>query len=120
MPRLRYLVTSEPGLRWLRAYYRRNPQLDLSRMVAALRKAEGMLRDFPQAGHRFEDYEDVRELGVEGTAFSLLYTVSANAIWIIDVRDRRGYRSAEALRDFNRELRKRMERDARKRGPEVD
>jgi hypothetical protein len=107
--RLRYLATAEPGLRWMRTYYRRNPQLDAARAVDALRQAEAILRAQPEAGHRYEDRADVREWKMAGTAFSLLYTVARDTVWVIDVRDQRGLRSAEALRTFVAELRRRME-----------
>lgn len=102
--RIEYLATSEPGLRWMRSYYRRNPQLDIRRAAAALRAAEAVLREQPAAGRRFEDFETVREYLLQGTHFSLLYAVARGTVWIIDVRDQRGQRSAEALRDFLRAL----------------
>lgn len=103
--KLGYLATSEAGLRWMRTYYRRNPQLDVRRAAAALRTAETILREHPAAGRRFEDYEAVREYLLQGTSFSLLYTVARDTVWIIDVRDQRGLRSPEALREFLQELR---------------
>lgn len=106
--RLAYLATSAAGLRWMRAYYRKNPQLDVRRAVAALKSAETILRAHPAAGHRFEDFETVREYLIQGTSFSLIYTVARGCVWIIDIRDQRGQRSAEALRDFTRELRARL------------
>jgi hypothetical protein len=77
---LRYLATSEPGLRWMRTYYRRNPQLDVARAVDALRQAEAILRARPEVGHRYEDYDAVREWTLPGTAFSLLYTVARGTV----------------------------------------
>lgn len=106
--RLAYLATSEAGLRWMRAYYRKNPQLDVRRAAASLESAEAILRAHPAAGRRFEDFEEVREYLLQGTSFSLIYTVARGCIWIIDVRDQRGRRSAEALREFTRELRDRF------------
>ena len=103
--KLEYLQTSEPGARWFRSYYRRNPQLDLAKAVTALRVAEMTLREHPFAGERFEDRENVREYSITGTTFSLLYTVATDTIWVIDIRDQRGLRSAEALRVFTYELR---------------
>ena len=103
--KLRYLQTSQPGVKWLKKYYRKNPQLNLQNAVVSLQKSEQTLRDNSHAGERFEDRENVRELPILGTAFSLLYTVTQDTIWIIDIRDQRGYRSAEALKLFNRELR---------------
>jgi hypothetical protein len=104
---LRYLETAEPGLRWFRAYYRQNPQLNLTKTIDALIQAERMLREFPFSGPSFEDFGLVREFKIKGTAFSLLYTVARDTVWIIDLRDQRGQRSAEALRLHTQELRAR-------------
>jgi len=103
--KLEYLRTSEPGLRWMREYYRRHPQLDTRRAAASLRTAETVLSGHPAAGRRFEDFETVREYLIQGTSFSLLYTVARDTVWIIDIRDQRGRRSAEALRRFLRDAR---------------
>ena len=108
--KLAYLRTSEAGLRWMRTYYRRNPQLDVRRAANSLRIAETILCEHPAAGRRFEDFEDVREYLLQGTPFSLLYTLAQDTVWIIDIRDQRGRRSAEALRQFVRELRARSGR----------
>lgn len=105
--KLKYLQTSQVGVRWLKSYYRNNQQLDLPKAVASLRKAEQTLQDNPFAGERFEDRETVREIPIQGTVFSLLYTFAHDTVWIIDIRDQRGFRSAEALRVFNRELKER-------------
>ncbi len=102
--KLEYLRTSQPGLRWMRAYYRRHPQLDIRRAAAALQTAEAVLREHPAAGRRFEDFDAVREYLIQGTAFSLLYTVARETVWVIDIRDQRGRRNPEAIRDFLREL----------------
>ncbi|MBO3761112.1 type II toxin-antitoxin system RelE/ParE family toxin [Ciceribacter sp. L1K22] len=109
--RLRYLATAEPGLRWLRSYYKSNPQLNRDAMLGSLKKAEQMLRDFPESGETFEDFLRVREYHVGGTPFSLLYTIADDCVWIIDVRDTRGQRSADVLRRFMRELHVKFERD---------
>ena len=105
---LQYLPTAEAGLRWMRTYYRRNPQLDVQRAATSLQAAETILREHPAAGRHFEDFESVREYVLHGTSFSLLYTVARDTIWIIDVRDQRGQRSASALRQFLRELHARL------------
>lgn len=106
--KIQYLLTVEPGARWFRAYYRRNPQLDFRKASAALRAAEQTLSEFPLVGERFEEREEVREQHILGTPFSLLYTVARDTIWIIDLRDTRGLRSAEALSVFTRELQARF------------
>lgn len=112
--RLEYLTTAEPGLRWMRTYYRRHPQLDARRASASPRAAEDLLREHPGAGRRFEDFERVREHPIQGTHFSLLYTEDRGTVWIIDVRDQRGRRSADALAAFLEQLRRKQdaERDA--------
>jgi hypothetical protein len=107
--RLRYLPTAEPGLRWFRAYYRKNPQLNLAKAIGALRRAESTLAEFPFTGEVYENFETVREYKIVGTAFSLLYSVARETVWIIDLRDQRGQRSAEALRQFLERLRRRPE-----------
>ena len=101
--KLEYLQTAQVGARWFRSYYRQNPQLNLPKAVGALRVAEATLREHPMAGGL-----SVREYKISGTAFSLLYTVAMDAIWVIDIRDQRGLRSAEALRLFTSELRQRF------------
>lgn len=103
--KLFYLETSEPGLRWLKGYYRQNPQLNLENAAQFIKRAEQVLLEFPEAGKMYEDFEKVREYKIQGTAFSFLYTVSRKTVWIIDVRDQRGQRSAEALETFNARLR---------------
>ena len=100
-----YLETSEPGLRWMHSYYRQNPQLDYGKAVASLVKAEAVLKDRPFSGRVFEDYEQVRQYQIGNTAFAILYTVERETIWIIDIRDTRGRRSADALRVFNDTIR---------------
>lgn len=104
---LRYLETSEPGLRWFRAYYRQNPQLDRTKAIDTLIRAEATLCEFPMSGSLYEDFDTIREYKISGTAFSVLHTIARETIWIVDLRDQRGYRSAEALRQHAQELRKR-------------
>jgi ParE toxin of type II toxin-antitoxin system, parDE len=105
--RLRYLPTAEPGLRWFRVYYRKNPQLDRANAIDALRRAEAMLVEFPFSGAVYEDFEAVREQKILHTPFSLLYSVARETVWIIDLRDQRGQRNAEALGRFLDGLRRR-------------
>jgi hypothetical protein len=98
--RLRYLPTAEPGLRWMRSYYRSHPQLNLVAVSAALKAVERTIADYPDSGARFEDFDRVREYHIRRTPFSLLYTVVSDEVFAIYVRDTRGQRSAEALRKF--------------------
>ena len=94
-------------MHWMRSYYRKNPQLNRAKALAALQRAELNIAEFPTVGHRYQDMENVLEYRIDGTSFSLLYTLARDTVWVIDVRDQRGLRSAEALRLFARELRQR-------------
>ncbi len=108
--KLKYLDTSAFGLRWMRAYYQKNPQLNRAQALNALKKAEKTLLDFPYSGELYEDFEGVREYHIHATAFSFLYICVADTIWILDVRDQRGNRSQAALRDFRKEIQARCKK----------
>ncbi|NRA85893.1 MAG: hypothetical protein HRU28_00575 [Rhizobiales bacterium] len=86
-------------------YYRKNPQLNRDRAFKNYEIAKSLLRDFSSLAEKFEDFEDVWEKNVTLTAFSILYTIRRETIYVIDIRDQRGNRSADALRRFNSELR---------------
>ena len=104
--RIRYLETAEPGLRWMRSYYRENPQLNRTKALGALKQAERTLAEFPGTGRPFQAMDNVFEYKIQGTSFSLLYSVARATVWVIDIRDQRGTRSAEALRLHTSELRR--------------
>ena len=104
--KIQYLETASFGLHWMRRYYRENPQLDRKSAVTALKAAEHTLAAFPESGEKFDDVEGVREYHIHGTPFSLLYTYTKGTVWIIDLRDQRGNRSAQALRAFIANIRK--------------
>lgn len=44
---------------------------------------------------------------LHGTVFSFLYMVKNETVWIIDMHDQGGFRSADVLRQFAAELRAR-------------
>lgn len=106
--KIKYLATAAFGANWFRSYYRRNPQLNLQRAMESLRAAERLLVEFPYGAERFEDYADVRQKHIQETPFSLVYTIAGDTIWIIDIRDTRGARSATALNAFTKELQDRF------------
>jgi hypothetical protein len=105
---LLFLETAQPGLRWLRRYYVRNPQLSKQKAAANFSAARALIRENPFIGHPYEEMSEVREHPIRGTNFTIVYTVARDTIWVIDIRDVRGLRSAEALRQFTRELRERL------------
>jgi ParE toxin of type II toxin-antitoxin system, parDE len=103
--KIRYLETAKPGLHWLKRYFQSQPQLDGASAFENFEKAKHLLKQHPQAGEQFEDFPDVREIHITRSAFSILYTCIDDTIFIIDIRDSRGLRSAESLRKFSQELR---------------
>jgi hypothetical protein len=105
---IEYLKTADPGLRWMRSFYRNNPQLNRSKALASLQKAERTISDFPTSGHKFQDMDTVFEYPITATNFSLLYTIARDMVWIIDIRDVRGLRSASALRLYTHEFRQNL------------
>jgi ParE toxin of type II toxin-antitoxin system, parDE len=102
---IRYLETAKPGLVWMKRYFHTQPQLDQASAFENFERAKQLLKQHPQAGEQFEDFSDVREIHITRSAFSILYTCIDGTIFIIDIRDSRGLRSAVALRKFTQELR---------------
>lgn len=100
-----YLDTFQAGLRWARSYYRSHPQLNRASFAKSFQNAEQTLKHFPFSGHPYEDTKNVYEYSLAGTSFSFLYVVGEGSIYVIDLRDQRGYRSHDALRQFGAELR---------------
>jgi len=104
--KIQFLESSQPGLRWMMQYYRTNPQLNQKMAFQNFEVAKRRIRDLSPPKETYEDLSNVWEVSIQRTAFSFLYTIRTDTAYIIDVRDQRGYRSAEALRSFDRELRK--------------
>ena len=104
--KIQFLESSEHGLRWMKAYYRQNAQLNWKKFLEKFNRAQSVLCEQPYSGRLYEDFNDVRELQIANSTFSFLYTYKNDIIYIIDVRDQRGLRSAEALKKFNQNLRK--------------
>jgi len=106
MTKIQFLETSAHGMRWMKRYFKIQSQLNNAAAFTSFSKARALLKQEPLAGHRFDDLEHVRELKIRNSAFSILYTYKNDTVYIIDVRDQRGTRSAEALREFTNELKK--------------
>lgn len=90
-------------------YYRSNPQLNQSSAYANFAATERRMAELPPPKENFWGIKGVWEVKIQKTAFSFLYTIRGNTVYVIDVRDQRGQRSAEALRAFTQELRQRYE-----------
>ena len=102
--KLVFLETSALGLAWVKRFSREQSQLDKPAFFANFRAARSLLAEHPLAGHRLDGFENVRQLKISHSPFSLIYTCRGDTIYIIDVRDQRGNRSARALRQFTSAL----------------
>jgi hypothetical protein len=107
--KIEFLQTSQPGLRWMIQYYRSNPQLSEAKAFASFAATERRIAELAPPRETFADLKDVWEVKIQKTAFSFLYTIQGQIVYVIDIRDQRGHRSAEALRAFDRELRQRYD-----------
>ncbi len=103
-----YLDTATQGLLWLRRYYLDRPELNANAAIDAMLLAQQMISEFPYAGQKFEGARDVFEKKISKTAFSILYTVREDVVFIIDMRDQRGFRSAHAIGAHIEELERKL------------
>lgn len=106
--RIVYLDTSRQGLAWFRQYYADRPDLNKAAAIETMRRIRMTIRDFPFAGQALDGVDNVFEMKVPKTAFSILYTIHKESVFIIDIRDQRGYRSAHAIGAFADELERRF------------
>lgn len=102
--KIQFLETSQPGLLWMLQYYRENPQLNRAKAFASFEVTKQRMAEYSLPKETFEDLENVWEAKIQKTAFSFLYTIRGQTVYVIDIRDQRGHRSAAALRAFDREL----------------
>jgi hypothetical protein len=100
-----YLETATRGLQWFKQYYSERPELNWQAACTTLRATNATLKANPYSGRQFDDLQDVFECKLARTAFSLLYTVKDDTVYVIDLRDQRGWRSAAAVRAHTTELR---------------
>ena len=104
---IKFVETSAAGLRWMKHYYRQRPQLNREKAFNAFKIAQQNISSGMVGGHVYEDMENVYEYKIFGTAFSIIYTQRGEIIYVLDIRDQRGLRSATMLEAFNRRLRDR-------------
>jgi len=97
---IRFLETSEDGLRWMFRYYERVFPAGRKSGLHKYREAKKLLRDNPFGGHPFDDINGVRERTILRTPFSIIYTVRDDTIYVIDIRDQRGFRSVAGTERF--------------------
>lgn len=65
-------------------------------------QAKRLLRDNPHGGHPFDGRGNIRELKIQRTPFSIIYTIDSDTIYVIDIRDQRGVRRVAGLGRFTR------------------
>ena len=104
--KLRFLETSEHGLRWMRRYYRLKFPEGQKNALSHFSAAKSQLLDQPFSGHIFDDFDNIREVNITNTPFSILYTIRDDTIYVIDIRDQRGMRSHDALAAFVDEVKR--------------
>jgi len=104
--KIQFLESAAPGIRWMRRYFREQSQLDSQAASHSYKKTRSLIKQEPYIGHVFDEIEGVFERKISKTQFSILYAVKADTVYIIDIRDQRGYRSANALRQYSQHLKK--------------
>ncbi len=107
--KIQYLESAEPGMRWMRQYFREQPQLDRKSTTLNYYNTIKLLKQVPYSGHVFDEIEGVFERTITKTNFSILYAVKNETIYIIDIRDQRGLRSANALRQYIQQLKQKYD-----------
>tara|TARA_B110000977_G_scaffold186954_1_gene253511 strand:- start:2398 stop:2727 length:330 start_codon:yes stop_codon:yes gene_type:complete len=106
---IQFLESANPGIRWMRRYFREQPQLDAQAASESYKNTRSLLKQEPYIGHVFDEIKGVFERRILKTHFSILYAVKADTIYIIDIRDQRGLRSANALRQYSQHLKEKYE-----------
>ena len=86
--------------------YALNPQLNAKRAFESLEATKLRIKSMSPSKQTFEDFEDVWKASILHTAFSILYTIRGDTVLIIDIRDQRGHRSAEAIFKSATEIRR--------------
>jgi len=90
----------------MRRYFREQPQLNKEAALESYKNTKNLLRQEPYIGHVFDEMDGIFELRISKTNFSVLYTVKDETIYVIDIRDQRGFRSSIALQQYSQLLKK--------------
>ena len=104
--KIQFLESAAPGIRWMRRYFREQPQINAKAASESFKRTRNMLKQDPYLGHVFDEIDGVFEKEIRGTHFSILYAVNSETVYIIDIRDHRGFRSSNALRQYSQLLKK--------------
>ncbi len=104
--RVVFLEGSRQGLSWFQVYYQHRPELDANAAWAAFDEALETLKSQPFSAQKYPGHDGVFEKKILRSAFSILFTVRNDTIFVIDIHDQRGMRSAHAIRTHKNELRR--------------
>ena len=107
--KIQFLETANPGIRWMRRYFHDQPQLDKQAASQSYKDTKKLLKQEPYIGRIFDEKDGIFERSISKTHFSILYAVKDETIYIIDIRDQRGLRSSNALRQYTQYLKKKYE-----------
>ena len=107
--KIQFLESSAPGIRWMRRYFREQPQLNAKAASESYKNTRNLLKQEPFIGHEFDEIEGVFEKEIPKTHFSIVYAVKDETVYIIDIRDHRGFRSSNALRQYSQHLKKKYD-----------
>ena len=102
--KIQFLESAAPGIRWMRNYFREQPQIDNLAASESYKNTKNLLKQEPYIGHKFDEMDGIFEVKISRTHFSILYAVKDETVYIIDVRDHRGFRSGNTLRQYSLHL----------------
>lgn len=85
-----FLSSALEDLEWAGRYYQRVFPQGRANFRASFRATQKILKENPYLGMRLEDNQDVRQLIIVKTPFSLIYRVTKTHIEVIRVLDNRG------------------------------
>ena len=83
-----YLKSAVSDLEWMRTYYTRTFPEGAKRARDNFLATEKLIIDYPEIGH-LTDFQDVRELSILRTPFSIIYRVTPTQIEVLRIWDGR-------------------------------
>ena len=84
-----YLPSSIKGIEWMRFYYKSSFREGSAKARNQIKLFKELLQNNPYIGKSLEEFEDVRELAVSGTPFSIIYRITNTQIEILNIHDQR-------------------------------
>lgn len=84
-----YLQSAVQDIGWFRPYYKSVFPSGSERAGKQLKSIQALLAENPYIGHPSEGFDDVRELVITKTPFTLIYRVTSQQIEILRLWDNR-------------------------------